>query len=67
LIYQTKPKAMNLQITFKQNLQLIEGLNGRIQEVEKLIATFNSMTLVAEYVKERNELIELKEKLLSII
>jgi hypothetical protein len=58
---------MNLQITFKQNLQLIEGLNGRIQEVEKLIATFNSMTLVAEYVKERNELIELKEKLLSII
>ena len=62
-----KQKAMNLEITFQQNLLLIDGLNGRIQTVEKLIATFQSMTLVAAYVKERDELIELKAKLLSII
>jgi hypothetical protein len=58
---------MNLEITFQQNLQLIDALTGRIQTVEKLIQTFQSMTLIAEYVKERDQLIELKAKLLSII
>lgn len=58
---------MNLEITFKQNLQLIDVLNARIHLLAKLIQSFQSMTLVDEYVKERNELIELKTKLLSII
>lgn len=58
---------MNLEITTEQQFQLIDGLNARIQTVEKLILTFQSMTLVAEYVKEREQLIELKTKLLSII
>jgi hypothetical protein len=62
----TKPKAMNLQITTEEKFQIIDGLKARIQTVEKLIQTFQSMVLVAEYVKERNSLIELKTKLQSL-
>ena len=57
---------MNLQITTEEKFQIIDGLKARIQTVEKLIQTFQSMVLVAEYVKERNSLIELKTKLQSL-
>lgn len=57
---------MNLEITSDERYNLIDGLNARIQTVEKLITTFQNMVLVAEYVKERNQLIELKAKLLSL-
>lgn len=57
---------MNLEITPSERHFLIDGLNARIQTLEKLIPVFTRMTLVAEYVKERNQLIELKAKLLSL-
>jgi len=57
---------MNLEITLQQKFQLIDGLNARIQTVEKLIQTFQSMVLVAEYVQERELLIELRTKLQSL-
>ena len=57
---------MNLEITTQEQIQLIDGLNVRITMVEKLILTFQSMVLVAEYVKERDQLIELKAKLLLL-
>ena len=68
LIYlcETKPKAMNLEITSSERFSLIDGINARIIMVEKLILSFNSMVLVTEYVKERDQLIKLKTKLLSI-
>jgi hypothetical protein len=63
----TKPKAMKqIILTIQEQYQLIDGLNARIQTVEKLILTFQSMVLVSEYVKERNLLIELKNKLQSL-
>lgn len=55
-----------INLTIQEQYQLIDGLNSRIQTVEKLIQTFQSMVLVSEYVKERNLLIELKTKLQSI-
>jgi hypothetical protein len=57
---------MNLEITPSERHYLIDGLNARIQTVEKLILVFTSMVLVAEYVKERELLIELRTKLQSI-
>jgi hypothetical protein len=68
LIYlcETKPKAMNLQITTKEQFLIIDGLDSRIKTVEKLIQTFESVVLIAEYVKERDSLIELRTKLQSI-
>jgi hypothetical protein len=63
----TKPKAMKqINLTIQEQYQLIDGLNSRIQTVEKLILTFQSMVLVTEYVKERDLLIELKTKLQSL-
>jgi hypothetical protein len=68
LIYlcETKPKTMNLEITPSERHYLIDGLTARIQTLEKLIPVFTRMTLVAEYVKEVNNLKELRTKLLSI-
>jgi hypothetical protein len=57
---------MNLEITPSERHYLIDGLNARIQTLEKLIPVFTRMTLVAEYVKEVNNLKELRTKLLSI-
>lgn len=57
---------MNLEITSDERYNLIDGLNARIQTVEKLILTFQNMVLVSEYVRERDKLIELKSKLLSL-
>ena len=57
---------MNLQITNQERFQLIDGINARIQTVEKLIQTFQSMLLVAEYTKERESLIALKNKLFTL-
>jgi hypothetical protein len=63
----TKPKVMKqINLTIQEQYQLIDGLNSRIQTVEKLILTFQSMVLVTEYVKERDLLIELKTKLQSL-
>lgn len=57
---------MNLEITSKEKWQLIDGLNARIQTVEKLIQVFQSMVLVSEYIIERDSLIELRTKLQSL-
>lgn len=57
---------MNLEITSDERYNLIDGLNARIQTLEKLIPVFTRMTLVAEYVKEVNNLKELRTKLLSL-
>ena len=57
---------MNLEITSSERFSLIDGINARIIMVEKLILSFSSMVLVTEYVKERDQLIKLKAKLLSI-
>ena len=57
---------MNLQITTKEQFLIIDGLDSRIKTVEKLIQTFESVVLIAEYVKERDSLIELRTKLQSI-
>lgn len=57
---------MNLEITPRERHFLIDGLNARIQTLEKLIPVFTRMTLVAEYVKEVNNLKELRTKLLSL-
>jgi len=55
-----------INVTIQEQYQLIDGLNSRIQTVEKLILTFQSMILVSEYIKERDLLIELKTKLQSL-
>jgi len=55
-----------INLTIQEQYQLIDGLNSRIQTVEKLILTFQSMVLVSEYVKEHNLLLELKTKLQSL-
>lgn len=57
---------MNLEITPSERHFLIDGLNARIQTLEKLLPIFTSMTLVAEYIKEVNNLKELRNKLLSL-
>jgi len=57
---------MNLEITPSERHYLIDGLNARIQTLEKLLPVFTSMVLIAEYIKEVNNLKELRTKLQSI-
>ena len=57
---------MNLEITPSERHFLIDGLNARIQTLEKLLPVFTSMVLIAEYIKEVNNLKELRTKLQSI-
>jgi hypothetical protein len=57
---------MNLEITTKDQYQLIEGISARIIVIERLIETFKSVELISMYVNEREELIELKTKLQSL-
>jgi hypothetical protein len=63
----TKPKAMKqINLSIKEQCQLVDSINARIHLVEKLITSFQSIVLVSEYVKERNDLIELKNKFQSL-
>jgi len=57
---------MNLEITEKERQLLLDGIHVRIKNVEKLIETFTEIKLIAIYVNDRTELIELQKKLLSI-
>ena len=57
---------MNLEITRKEQLLIIEGLGARIEKVEKLILTFQNMTLIEEYINDRNLLVDLKNRLLNL-
>lgn len=57
---------MNLEITEKERQLLLDGTHVRIKNVEKLIETFTDIKLIAIYVNDRTELIELQKKLLSI-
>jgi ABC-type transporter Mla subunit MlaD len=55
-----------INVSIKEQCQLLDSLNARIHLVEKLIKSFQSMVLVAEYVKERESLMQLKNKLQSL-
>ena len=57
---------MKLEITRKEQLLIIEGLGARIEKVEKLILTFQNMTLIEEYINDRNLLVDLKNRLLNL-
>ena len=57
---------MNLEITEKERQLLLDGTHVRIKNVEKLIETFTDIKLIAIYVNDRTELIELQKKLLSL-
>jgi hypothetical protein len=54
---------MNLQLSRKETIFLIEGLNARIKTVENLISLFTLESLIDAYTKEKEDLIELKQKL----
>ena len=54
---------MNLQLSRKETILLIEGLNARIKTVENLISLFTLESLINAYTKEKEDLIELKQKL----
>lgn len=57
---------MNVQITTRQQSLILDGLHARILMIEKLINTFKSIELIASYVKERQDLIELKKQIESL-
>jgi len=54
---------MNLQLSRKETIFLIEGLNARIKTVENLISLFTLESLIDAYTKEKEDLIQLKQKL----
>jgi hypothetical protein len=54
---------MNLELSRKESILLIDGLNARIKIVENLILAFTTQYLIDVYSKEREDLIQLKNKI----
>jgi DNA-binding transcriptional regulator WhiA len=57
---------MNLEIKTQEQFFIIDGLKHRIKHIEKLIEHFTSVELIAVYVKERNDIIELLKRIESL-
>jgi hypothetical protein len=54
---------MNLELSRKESILLIDGLNARIKIVENLILAFTTQYLIDVFSKEREDLIQLKNKI----
>ena len=57
---------MKLELSRRESLLLIESLTVRIKNVEQLILSFTTQSLVDSYTDELNELVELKKKIILL-
>jgi len=57
---------MNLELSRRESLLLIESLTVRIKNVEQLITSLTTQSLIDSYTKEKDDLIELKKKVILL-